>query len=129
MIENQDPQVEDRERKHEAHTDLTLTEAVESFTGYDEIGFEQAFGYDLAGLKERGTTLMRAAVFVLKRREGLPQLEAKDEAMKLPLGELQDYFADDDEVTPDEPDTPAGKDGSPLELEHGGALSSVSTPE
>lgn len=93
-------------------TDQTLQEALNSLTGYDEIAIAQAFGKDISTLLETPTTAGRALIFVLNRREGRPDKEAKAAAMELPLGDVNAYFSSDD-PDPDQPNTPAGEDDSP----------------
>lgn len=93
------------------HTDQTPNEVMESMTGFDEIAVAQKFGGEILSLAEsRQTAFMRALVFVIKRREGLKDADAYRAAQELTLKETQEFFALDDEVMPDEPVTPAGKD-------------------
>lgn len=98
-----------------SETTETLEDAIESFTGFDEIAVEAAFGRNLVVMQQqqRGTDLQRAAVFVLRRRAGDSDHAAKHHALSMTLRDLNGYFADeDDEVMPDEPTTPAGNGDS-----------------
>jgi hypothetical protein len=91
----------------------SIEEAMESLTGWDEIAIEKAFGEDITSLLVGKPTMsMRALVFVDKRREGMKDGEAKSFAMEMKLQDAQAWFEDDDEITPDEPVTVAGKDDS-----------------
>jgi hypothetical protein len=91
---------------------MSIDEMVESLNGYDEIAIEKAFGSDVSSLLEKKPTMgLRALVFVDVRRGGVSDAEARKSAMELRLGEVQEYFPDEDpEVTPDDPATDAGKD-------------------
>lgn len=91
-------------------TGVTFEEMADSLTGYEEIAIEQQFGTDLQGLAEKGTTLMRSFVFVLLKREGKKDPEAKAEVMNMSLRQIRGYFEDEvEEVMPDQPFQPAGK--------------------
>ena len=91
----------------------TMTDVVNTLTGYDEIAIAQAFGKDFTVLLDHPTTMGRALVFVLERRGGLGDGAAKKAALDMPLGVLNDYFADEvEDANPDEPDTPAGEGDS-----------------
>lgn len=97
---------------------MTLEEATESLTGFDEVAIEKLWGDDITTLlTTKVTRAMRAVVFVLKRREGLNDKEAHAAAMALTLGEVGEYFADEpDEVMPEDPETELGKgDSEPAE--------------
>ena len=89
----------------------TMTDVVNSLTGYDEIAITKEFNRDFAVLLEYPTTLGRALIFVLKRRDGLTDKEAKKAAMEMRLGEVNDYFEDESDNAED-PDTAAGEDDS-----------------
>lgn len=86
-----------------------------SLTGYDEIAISKAFDADVQQLRTEPFRFLRALVFVHQRREGLKDREAYVAAQELPIGQLQDYFAEEPpaEMDPDTPDTPAGKEPSP----------------
>jgi hypothetical protein len=93
---------------------LTLDEAVESLTGFDEIAIEKKFGHDITTLlTDHAIRAMRATAFVLKRREGLNDADAYKASMDMTIGQTQDFFADEpDELMPEEPSTELGKDDS-----------------
>lgn len=99
-------------------TDLTAEEMGESLTGFDEIAIEQQFGLDIYGdAEKRPMKALRALVFVHRRREGDDDATAKHAALEMPLKAVQDYFAEDEEITPDAPETESGKDVSPDDSE------------
>lgn len=90
---------------------MTAEEVFDSLTGFDEIAIAQKFGREVTELAEKSpTTWIRAMVFTVMRREGLSDVDAKQAALELTLAQTQEFFADDDEVTPDEPVTESGKD-------------------
>lgn len=92
----------------------TFEEMSEAVTGFDELAVTKHMGMDLYGDAEaRPVWLVRALVFVHKRHQGVPDVEAKEQVLSMPLGEVNDYFETDDEPNPDDPATPAGKDDSP----------------
>ncbi len=116
-----------------SQTDLTINAAVESFTGYDEIAISQQFGVNVSALQEskNNTMLYRVAYFVLARRDGLNDADARKTAMDSPLGYIvNDYFADEDEeIDPEEPDTDSGKGDSLSSDEPTNSPGSASRPE
>lgn len=94
----------------------SMTEVTESLTGFDEIAIEQAFGAGIGDLLEnKATTAARALLFVLRRRDGLKDGEARKVVMEMRLGDVQDYFDTGDEhEDEDSPVSEPGKgDGSP----------------
>lgn len=91
-----------------------LSETLDSVTGYDEIAINQAFGRYFGLIVEDPTMLARAAIFVLQRRDGMKDAEAKKFVMDLPMSRVNVWFSDaPDDVAPDDPDTPAGEGDSP----------------
>lgn len=100
------------------HAKPTAEDAFNSLTGFDEIAIEKRFGLsDYTTIESQSGKWMRAMVFVLKRREGLNDLDAYNAAMSMSLGELNDQFATDDETDrdfdPENPTSDLGKDASP----------------
>ena len=52
----------------------------------------------------------------LRKREGLKDHEARQAAMGMPMGELQDLFAEETpELDPEDPETPVGEGFAPSE--------------
>lgn len=71
---------------------INIEELSGSLTGYDEIAITRSFDDDLAGLRGKGTLGLRALVFVVRRREGMKDREARDAALKMPQAALMDLF-------------------------------------
>ncbi len=94
---------------------MTLDEAVEVLTGYDELFIRERFGDELEDLLENqprhGTRAVAACVLI--RESGCLPDAAYDQVMKLSMKELNEFFPESEpEAMPDEPDTAAGKDAS-----------------
>lgn len=90
---------------------MTAVEAMKSLNGFDEIAIEKAFGKEFDDLNGRDT--IRAIIFVLERRAGSTDKDAKQYAMSLPMGQLDEHFEPAaEEVDDDEPETEAGKEPS-----------------
>lgn len=89
---------------------MTSSEVLASLTGYDELAIEQHFGKPIEGMTGTPSKFGRALVFVLKRREGLNDGQAKKYVLELTMGAVDDHFApdEDDEL----PGSEAGKDES-----------------
>lgn len=93
--------------------DISAGDFFLSLNGFDELAITKQFGEDVAQLQPRPFTFLRALVFVHQRRDGLKDREAFQAAQELPIGVLQDYFTDEpDDLDPDDPDSPAGKEPS-----------------
>lgn len=90
----------------------SMTEVTESLTGFDEIAIEQAFGAGIADLLDsKATTAARALLFVLRRRAGMKDNEARKAVMEMRLGDVQDEFdTAGDEDDDEHPQTESGKD-------------------
>lgn len=94
--------------------EMTAEDFVGTLSGWDEIAIEKAFGEDFLTLRKRGTTMVRALVFVAFKREGQKHDEAYASAMNMPMRGLETYFAEEEpELDPDDPETDQGKDGTP----------------
>lgn len=87
----------------------TVEEMAESLTGFEELAIKAHFDATVDSF-DSGTMLLRALVFVQHTRAGMKAKDAKDAAMALTIKALPEQFAEDTEVTPDEPVTAAGKD-------------------
>lgn len=108
---------------------MGIDEFIESLTGYEEIAVKGAFGAKPAELgKGDKAALIRSLYFVLKRREGLKDIEAKDAALSATIGEVGRSFPDNDEPVPDDPITEAGKGEPELLLTPSSSQSSSSEP-
>ncbi len=73
----------------------TVSGVAESMTGFDEIAIEQLFRSPVE--KMSGTLQMRAMVFILRRREGMSDVDAFKAVMNLPFGDVDAQFRDEDE--------------------------------
>lgn len=86
----------------------TAQEAMSSLTGFDEIAIEKAFGKELDELSGRDT--VRAIIFVLERRAGASDKDAKAYALGVSMGDLDKHFETSaEEVDDNEPETDQGK--------------------
>lgn len=91
--------------------ETTVEEAMKSMNGFDEIAIEQAFGKDFDELSGRKS--VRALIFLLERRGGASDKDAKAFAMSVPAGVFDDMFDEPiEEIDADDPDTDQGKDSS-----------------
>lgn len=108
-------------------TELTGNEVIDSLSGFDEIAIEKHMGYDVytsdepeyGVFRSKPVLLLRCLVFVMERRRGLNDVEARKAALDMPASDVKDYFAEEpDEVDPDDPETEPGKDASVPENEH-----------
>lgn len=93
---------------------ITVDEMTDSLTGFEEVAIAKHFEADWMQLMEtRPTMLLRALVFTQLARGEVKAAEAKAEAMGMPLSEVNDFFAtDEDEPMPEDPVTESGKDDS-----------------
>jgi len=90
----------------------TVNEVIDSLTGYEELAIEKAFGdefYDLSLVKR-----MRALAFVLAKRGGKNDADAKKAVMAMSQAQVTEAFSDEDDDEGDddlgiEPATEAGK--------------------
>lgn len=73
---------------------LGLRDVIRSFSGFDEKAIERFFGKAVEDLS--GTTMGRAAFFILQRRSGVEDGEAYKASMLATIGEVDDTFASDE---------------------------------
>lgn len=89
----------------------TLMECRKSLTGYDKIAIAQAFGSHLEELADG--LILNAFAFILKRRDGLSDAEAKKAALNMTDDEIEGLFSDESEDDSEnglvEPTTEVGK--------------------
>lgn len=97
---------------------FTAEEVADSLTGFDEMAIKQHFGSTLTKLAEDQSMLARALVFVLKRRDGANDDDARNDALGMALKEVMSHFADES--------VESGKDESSSEPQPATSLSSVS---
>lgn len=95
-----------------AASKVTVTETIQSLTGFEEIAIAKHFEHDISTLLDAHATMAgRALVFTIKTREGKEPRHAKTEAMAMTLQQVNDYFAEDeDEPMPEDPITEQGKE-------------------
>lgn len=103
-----------------AQTDQTAEQVFDSVTGFDELAIAQHFGHTLSDLAVSDASMFgRALIFVVKRREGGTDDDARTAALGMTVKETTtEFFA---EKSADE----AGK-GEALEPRPESSLSSVS---
>ena len=113
--------------QHRSTSGMSLEEIQKSVNGFDEIAVEQSFGYDLWTEGEaRPMKFVRALVFIHLRRpadrggQGLSDADAKARVLEMPAGEVDDYFADQDE------DEPSGEGDSEPQTAPSDSLASAS---
>lgn len=94
--------------------EMTADEFFESLTGFDELAIAKHFGAKPIALSNTDPMwFARSLVFVAHRRGGMADAEAKKAALELTVGNVNEFFVEDeDETSPDEPVTEAGKDDS-----------------
>ena len=100
-----------------SQSDQTTDEVIDTLTGHDENEIETHFGKTIAELVVNKTMLVRALVFILNRRDGKNDDDARNASMAMPLKEVFTYFAaESSESGKDEPEPE-----QPLELAPTGA--------
>lgn len=82
----------------------TADEVLESINGFEEAAVEKAFGSDPIELAQGNKYMkfIRALVFVVKKREGLNDVQARQAAMEMPMSELQNFFVEPEEEEAEE---------------------------
>lgn len=96
----------------------TAEEVLESLTGFDEMAISQHFGRPVGAFAEDQSMLARVLVFVLKRREGLNDDDARNAVLNLPLREVLAFFPSES--------AESGKDEQPSVTQPASSLASVS---
>jgi hypothetical protein len=98
---------------------LTLQEAIESLTGWEEIAIEQAAGYTIEKMNDednpRSILLARSVAAVVKSREDdVKYAEAYRAVMGMKQSEVLGFFAEaEEEPVEHDPITEPGKGDSP----------------
>lgn len=82
-------------------SNISAEEMTGSLTGFDEKAIARAFGTSMGELFQgkEPTLMLRALVYVAKKRDGNDDAKAYQLSMEMPLKEVQEYFdetADDD---------------------------------
>lgn len=91
----------------------TVEEVLDNATGYDERDTVEHFGVNIEtseGIDQRPRGFLRALVFMHKRHNGTKTAQALAYANNLTAVEVSEFFAEDTDAMPDEPDSAAGKD-------------------
>lgn len=96
----------------------TAEEVADSLTGFDEMAIKQHFGSTLTNLAADQSMLARALVFVLKRRDGATDDDARNDVLGMALKDVTAHFAAESDES--------GKDESSSEPQPETSLSSVS---
>lgn len=100
-------------------TELTIEEVSDSLTGFDEIAIAQHFGRTVTDLAQHDPSMFgRALVFVVERRDGKSDDDARNAALGMTLKEYAAFF-------PDVSEGESGKD-EPSEERPANSLTSVS---
>lgn len=90
--------------------EMTAEDFFRTINGFDEIAIARTWGADIADLRKKPFTFMRALVFVDFRRQGKHDVEAHQDALGVTVGELEDYFVEEKpEFEPEAPETDQGK--------------------
>lgn len=108
-----------------SQTDQTTEQILDSLTGHDEMGIAGQFGRTIGDLIPEPGMYRRALIFVVKRREGLNEDDARNAALDMRMKDVLEFFApdaieseDDDESGKDEPvsELPAVQQSEPLRV-------------
>lgn len=87
-----------------AATEKTAEEVLDSLTGFDEMAIKQHFGAPISDLASDQSMLARALVFVLRRRDGSADDDARNQVLGMSLKEVLGYFSEESaESGKDEP--------------------------
>ena len=78
-----------------AQVEQTMEEVLDSLTGFDEMAIAGQFGRTMSELAERDELMAaRALVFIAKRRDGMPDVDAKTTAFEMALKEVRAFFTE-----------------------------------
>lgn len=96
-----------------AQTEITMQEAAESLTGFEQLAIERQWKMGQADLAN-SSAMIYGLIFTLNVRDGMAPADAFRNANLLTLKEALAFFAADapDEPMPDKPVTEPGKDDS-----------------
>lgn len=116
-----------------SQTDLTIDEVLDSMTGHEEMWVADQFDKSIGEMVERFLTrndvgpYYRAAIFVLKRREGVNDDDARNAVLAMTLKDVVEYFPREKSEEPAEVAAieEAGKDEPEPEQQPGPSLTSV----
>jgi hypothetical protein len=90
---------------------VNADELFESLTGFEEIAVEKAFGKDPSEIANSGKMIkfLRVLAFILAKREGKNDMQAKQYCMSLPVSDLTDLFETVEEEESDEDGDDSGE--------------------
>lgn len=78
-------------------SDLTHGEVIDSMTGHEEWAVSRQFGIIISELTLDPSMVRRACVFVMKKREGMNEDEARNFALDMTVREAITFFAEESE--------------------------------
>jgi hypothetical protein len=112
-----------------SETSQTTDEILDSLTGHEETWIAEQFGRPIGEFIPQPGMYRRALIFVLKRRDGVNEDDARNAAMDMRLKDVLDFFPDVNGVEPDaaaaEEIEESGKDEPDPEQLPGTSLTSV----
>lgn len=76
-----------------SQVEQTPDEIIDSLTGHDEMELSAQFGATIGQLVSNQSMLRRACVFIVKRREGLNDDDARNFALGMILKDVLEFFA------------------------------------
>jgi hypothetical protein len=98
-----------------SETDQTAFEVFNSVTGFDEMAIAQHFGRTVGDLFTGDSSMWaRAMAFVVKRRAGANDDDARNASLEMSLLQLSEFFAEESEGSgKDEPGSEPQPESSP----------------
>ena len=76
-----------------SQTDQTTDEVLDSLTGHDEMEIATQFGRTIGELIPEPGMYRRALIYVLKRRDGAVDDDARNAVLDMAMKDVLDYFA------------------------------------
>jgi hypothetical protein len=88
-------------------TNQSVLEVSDSLTGFDEAAVTQHFGRPVSDLMDKDSSMWaRSLVFVLLRRDGASDDDARNAVMAMTIKDVSGFFADESEESgKDEPES------------------------
>jgi hypothetical protein len=110
-----------------SQTKQTTDEVLDSLTGHEETWIADQFGRPIGELIPQPGMYRRALIFVLKRREGVVDDDARNAAMDMQMKDVLDYFPSEASSDSEAADAveESGKDEPPDESQPESLLTSV----
>lgn len=103
-------------------TDLTTDEVLDSLTGHEELWIADQFGKPVSGFILDPGMYRRILMFIVKRREGVNENDARKAVMDMQLKDVLEFFATEGS----EDAVESGKDESQDEQQPATSSTSVS---